>query len=136
MRSHLSIPKFSLIPCLALALFTGACTSGNANPQQEAPPKTTVEPDLDANNFKVDHPEHFPLVTAVDHKSVPALNVTGVVQPDIARSVPVVSLASGRVVEIKAKLGDTVQKGQTLLRVQSADISGAYQTYIKAENDD
>jgi membrane fusion protein, heavy metal efflux system len=32
--------------------------------------------------------------------------VTGVVQPDIARAVPVISLASGRVVEIKARLGD------------------------------
>jgi len=126
----------SLVPCLSLTLLLASCNSGKADPQQEAPPKATVEPDLDANNFKVDHPEQFPLVTAVAYKSVPALNVTGVVQPDIARAVPVVSLASGRVVEIKAKLGDEVQKGQTLLRVQSADISGAYQTYIKAENDE
>ena len=113
-----------------------ACSSGKANPEQEAPPKTQVEPDLDANNFKVDHPDQFPLVTAVAHLAVSALNVTGVVQPDIVRAVPVVSLASGRVVEIKAKLGDAVEKGQVLLRVQSADISGAYQIYIKAENDE
>jgi membrane fusion protein, heavy metal efflux system len=112
------------------------CNEGKADPQAEAPPKVTVEPDLDANNFKVDHPDQFPLATAVEHKSVPALNVTGVVQPDIARAVPVVSLASGRVVEIKARLGDTVQKGQVLLRVRSNDVSGAYQTYIKAENDE
>jgi len=84
----------------------------------------------------VDHPEQFPLVTAVEHKAVPALNVTGVVQPDIARAVPVISLASGRVVEIKARLGDTVEKGQLLLRVRSGDVSGAYQTYLKAENDE
>jgi cobalt-zinc-cadmium efflux system membrane fusion protein len=68
--------------------------------------------------------------------AVPALNVTGVVQPDIARAVPVVSLASGRVVEIKARLGDVVRKGQLLLRVRSNDVSGAYQTYLKAENDE
>src|SRR5579864_6126824 len=113
-----------------------ACSSGKADPQAEAPPKTTVEPDLDANNFKVEHPEQFPLTTAVAHKAVSALNVTGVVQPDIVRAVPVVSLASGRVVEIKARLGDEVKKGQLLLRVQSSDVSGAYQTYIKAENDE
>jgi cobalt-zinc-cadmium efflux system membrane fusion protein len=95
-----------------------------------------VEPDLDANNFKVDHPEQFPLVTAVEHKAAPALNVTGVVQPDIARAVPVISLASGRVVEIKARLGDVVTKGQLLLRVRSNDVSGAYQTYLKGENDE
>jgi len=50
--------------------------------------------------------------------------------------VPVISLASGRVVEIKARLGDVVEKGQLLLRVRSTDVSGAYQTYLKAENDE
>jgi cobalt-zinc-cadmium efflux system membrane fusion protein len=48
----------------------------------------------------------------------------------------VISLASGRVVEIKARLGDVVKKGQLLLRVQSNDVSGAYQTYVKAVNDE
>jgi cobalt-zinc-cadmium efflux system membrane fusion protein len=91
---------------------------------------------LDANNFKVDHPDLFPLVTVVEHKEAPALNVTGVVQPDIARAVPVISLASGRVVEIKARLGDVVKKGRLLLRVRSNDVSGAYQFYLKAVNDE
>jgi cobalt-zinc-cadmium efflux system membrane fusion protein len=121
---------------LALTLgFTG-CGENKSDPKAEAPPPTTVESDMDANNFKVDHPEQFPLVTAVEHKAAPALNVTGVVQPDIARAVPVISLAAGRVVEIKARLGDTVKKGQLLLRVQSNDVSGAYQAYRKAENDE
>ncbi|MGA9980421.1 MAG: efflux RND transporter periplasmic adaptor subunit [Candidatus Sulfotelmatobacter sp.] len=113
-----------------------ACNQGTADPKAEAPPPATVEPDMDANNFKVDHPDQFPLATAVEHKAAPALNVTGVVQPDIARAVPVISIATGRVVELKARLGDTVKKGQLLLRVQSADVSGAYQTYLKAVNDE
>jgi cobalt-zinc-cadmium efflux system membrane fusion protein len=121
---------------LALALALTACSSGKADPSAEAPPKAAVEPDLDANNFKVDHPDQFPLFTAVEHKAVPALNVNGVVQPDISRAVPVISLAAGRVVELKARLGDTVEKGQILLRVRSNDVSGAYQTYLKAENDE
>lgn len=121
---------------LPLALSLVACNSGNADPKAEAPPKAVVEPDLDANNFKVDHPDQFPLATATEHKAVSALNVTGVVQPDISRAVPVVSLAAGRVVEIKARLGDVVKKGQVLLRVQSNDVSGAYQTYLKAVNDE
>jgi cobalt-zinc-cadmium efflux system membrane fusion protein len=123
-------------PGLLLALALAGCSSGKANPQQEAPPKAEVVPDFNANNFKVDNPQLFPLATATEYKAAPALNVTGVVQPDIVRAVPVVSLASGRVVEIKARLGDMVQKGQLLLRVQSNDISGAYQNYIKAENDE
>jgi len=121
---------------LALASFLTGCNEGKPDPKAEAPPAATVVPDLDANNFKVDHPEQFPMVTAIEHKAAPALNVTGVVQPDINRAVPVISLAAGRVVEIKARLGDTVTKGQLLLRVRSNDVSGAYQTYLKAENDE
>lgn len=125
-----------LAVCMLLALLTAACHDSKADQKAEAPPKPVVEPDLDANNFKVDHPEQFPLATAVEHKAAPALNVTGVVQPDIARAVPAISLAAGRVVEIKAKLGDEVKKGQVLLRVQSNDVSGAYQNYVKAVNDE
>ena len=122
--------------CLLATFLTVACSSSKADPRIEAPPQPTVDPDLDSNNFKVEHAERFPLVTAVEYKSVPTLKVTGIVQPDIARAVPVVSLASGRVVEIKARLGDSVKKGDVLLRVQSNDVSGAYQTYLKAQNDE
>lgn len=122
--------------CLALVFSLAGCNQGKADPKAEAPPPATVEPDLDANNFKVDHPEQFPLAKAVEYKAPPALNVTGVVQPDIARAVPVISLAAGRVVEVRAKLGDVVKKGQLLLRVQSNDVAGAYQVYRKAVNDE
>jgi cobalt-zinc-cadmium efflux system membrane fusion protein len=64
------------------------------------------------------------------------LTATATVNPDISRTVPVVSLASGRVVEIKARLGDTVKKGQVLLRLQSADLSSAFSDYQKAVADE
>jgi membrane fusion protein, heavy metal efflux system len=121
---------------LPLSLILLGCNESKADPKAEAPPPATVQPDLDANNFKVDQAEQFPLVTAIEYKAPPALNVTGVVQPDIARAVPVISLAAGRVVEVKARLGDVVKKGQLLLRVQSNDVSGAYQVYRKAVNDE
>jgi cobalt-zinc-cadmium efflux system membrane fusion protein len=92
--------------------------------------------EMDASNFKVDHPDQFPLVTAVEHRAAPELTVTGVVQPDIARAVPAISLATGRIVEIHARLGDTVKKGQLLLKVRSNDVNGAFQAYQKAENDE
>jgi membrane fusion protein, heavy metal efflux system len=126
----------TLVACVFLVVVLAGCNEGKGDPKAEAPPKAVVEPDLDANNFKVDHPEQFPLVTAVERKTAPALNVTGVVQPDIARAVPVISLASGRVVEIKTRLGDVVKKGQLLLKVRSSDVSGAYQIYLKAVNDE
>jgi cobalt-zinc-cadmium efflux system membrane fusion protein len=122
--------------CLPLATLLSGCRDTKLDAKAAAPPPAEVVNALDVNNFKVDHPEQFTLVTATEHKAAPALNVTGVVTPDIARAVPVISLASGRVVEIKARLGDTVKKGQLLLKVQSNDVSGAYQFYAKAQNDE
>jgi cobalt-zinc-cadmium efflux system membrane fusion protein len=122
--------------CLGSGLLLAGCGESKGDPKAEAPPAAVVEKESDANNFKVDHPEQFTLVEAVEHKAPRALSVTGVVQPDIARAVPVISIASGRVVEIKARLGDTVKKGQLLLRVRSNDVSSAYQFYLKAVNDE
>jgi cobalt-zinc-cadmium efflux system membrane fusion protein len=52
------------------------------------------------------------------------------------RNVPVISIATGRVVEIRARLGDTVEKGQVLMRVQSADMSAAFSEHRKAVADE
>jgi len=86
--------------------------------------------------MQVEHPEQFPLVKATEYAAAPSLTATGVVSPDVSRTVPVISLASGRVVEIRARLGDTVKKGQVLLRVQSPDIAGAFSDYRKAIADE
>jgi cobalt-zinc-cadmium efflux system membrane fusion protein len=136
MKTKFAASMLGVTFSLTLALVIVGCGTSKTDAKAEAPPAAVVEPEMDANGFKVDHPEQFALVTAIEHKAAPALNVTGVVQPDIARAVPVISLASGRVVEIKARLGDTVKKGQVLLRVQSNDVSGAYQIYLKAVNDE
>jgi cobalt-zinc-cadmium efflux system membrane fusion protein len=50
--------------------------------------------------------------------------------------VPVITLASGRVVAIHARLGDTVQKGELLLTVRSDDVSSGYSDYRKAVADE
>jgi cobalt-zinc-cadmium efflux system membrane fusion protein len=102
----------------------------------EAPPEAQVVREGDASTVSVDHANQFPLVTAGEYKAASELVVTGVVTPDISRTVPVISIASGRVVDIRARLGDTVKKGQILLRVQSADISGAFSDYRKAVADE
>ncbi len=117
-------------------LLVGCGAKAKTDPRAEAPPPAVVEQDQDANVVKVDHPEQFPVVTATAHDSAPELHVTGVVTPDVARNVPVISLASGRVVEIRAKLGDAVQKGQLLMRVESADVSTAFADYRKALADE
>jgi len=136
MNTKFSKLVVAVILGLPLVLLFVGCGDTKGDPKAEAPPQTNVESETEGNVYKVDHPEQFSLATATEHDEAPALSVTGVVQPDIARAVPVVSLASGRVVEIKARLGDTVTKGQVLMRVRSNDVSGAYQFYLKAVNDE
>jgi membrane fusion protein, heavy metal efflux system len=117
-------------------LLSGCNQKVTANPRLEEPPPAQVVHEQDASLVKVDHPDRFPLAAAAHRASAPELKVTGVVSADVARSVPVVSMASGRVVEIYARLGDTVIKGQLLMRVQSADISDAFSDYKQAVADE
>jgi cobalt-zinc-cadmium efflux system membrane fusion protein len=125
-----------LISGLTLCWFGAGCSSDKGDPKAEAPPPLKVQRVEDRTLFQVDHPERFQLVQAVEHVATQQLQVNGTVNPDIARAVPVISIATGRVVEIDARLGDTVKKGQLLLKVQSADISGAFSDYQKAVADE
>ena len=120
----------------ALGFICSGCGDGKDDPKAEAPPAAKVEHEEDVNVVQVDHPEQFPLATAAAYESTSKLSATGTVNPDISRTVPVISIATGRVVEILARLGDTVKKGQLLLRVQSADLSGAFSDYRKAIADE
>jgi cobalt-zinc-cadmium efflux system membrane fusion protein len=122
---------FVLLVMLCLA----GCGNTQKDPNAGAPPPLRVER-VDPNTFHVEHPDQFALTVAVAHVSTPQLRATATVTPDISKSVPVISLATGRVVEIRARLGDVVEKGQVLLRVQSADISGAFSDYQKAVADE
>lgn len=121
---------------MACALILASCNKAKNNAAAEAPPAASVVPDFDVAAFKVDHPEQFPLVVATQHSAPSQLIVTGSVNPDIARTVPVISLASGRVVKVFARLGDTVKKGQLLLRVRSDDIANAFGGYQSAAADE
>ena len=135
----LAIKKFLLFigpPLLASCVALSGCGDSKGDPKAEAPPPAVVEHAAEANIFQVEHPEQFSLAVASEHLSASQLTVTGTVSPDVSRNVPVISMATGRVVEIKARLGDTVQKGQVLLRVQSADVSAAISDYRKATADE
>jgi cobalt-zinc-cadmium efflux system membrane fusion protein len=129
-----------LILCLAIAVALASCGLGKAelkiDPRDEAPPPAQVVPAGNSSVVTVDDPQRYPVVTAGRYDAAPELNVTGTVAPDISRNIPVISIASGRVLEIDARIGDTVTKGQLLLKVQSADISGAFSDYRQAVADE
>jgi len=124
------------LPCsLALCLSLAACGK-KFDPASGAPPSPKVVEVNNGDIVTVQHPADFSLATAGRIDEPSRLSVTGSVTPDINREVPVISLASGRVVDIRATLDQNVHKGQLLLRVQSPDITNAFDTYLKAVNDE
>ncbi|MGA2906894.1 MAG: efflux RND transporter periplasmic adaptor subunit [Terracidiphilus sp.] len=129
--------KLAIVPiALAACLAISGCKNKTADAAAEAPPPANVISGVDPSFFAVEHPELYPIATATEYQAPSQMFVTGTVFPDISRTVPVISLASGRVVDIRARLGETVRKGQLLLRVRSDDISGGFDAYRKALSDE
>src|SRR3984957_15420322 len=126
----------ALLAVSLAAMLAGGCEKAKSDPAAEAPPAATVEHQNDLNLVTVDKPERFPLVEAAAHEATSTLNVTGSVNPDVSREIPVVSIASGRVVVVHVRLGDYVHKGQLIMEVQSTDVTGAFDQYLKAVNDE
>ncbi len=121
--------------CFATCVSLAACKQG-FDPADGASPSARVTETGDASLVTVDNPDQFSMATAERVEAPAQLNVTGSVFPDVSREIPVISLANGRVVDIKARLDDHVRKGDLLLKVQSPDVSGAFDVYLKAANDE
>jgi cobalt-zinc-cadmium efflux system membrane fusion protein len=133
-----SLTVVLLLACIASVLFLNSCAGAKADNAEGAgaPPTAEVVPDMNVELFAVEHPEQVPLATATARTASPELVVTGTVNPDVSRSVPVVSLVSGRVVAIHARVGDTVKKGQLLLSLRSDDVANGFSDYRKAVADE
>ncbi|MGA8152826.1 MAG: efflux RND transporter periplasmic adaptor subunit [Terriglobales bacterium] len=118
------------ISVLSLLAIAPACS----NDTKAAPTKSEVT--LDPNVYHVDHPELFKLAKVETQNLPTMLNANGVVTPDVNRNIHVTSQGSGRVVDLRVKLGDSVEKGQILLTIYSADLAGAFSDYQKAQADE
>jgi cobalt-zinc-cadmium efflux system membrane fusion protein len=124
---------------VASSLAVVSLASCKAKPKGDgAPPPAQVVHMSDMNVITVDAnaASRFPLVAAGQIDAADEVNATGSVLPDVSREVPVISMANGRVVDIKARLDDNVRKGQLLLKVQSPDVTSAFNVYLKAGNDE
>ena len=130
----------SLIALALTASFGLAIVGCKAKQESSSgtPPPAQVIQVADMNLITIDKGDvaKFPLATAGQIQSASELTATATVFPDISREVPVISLANGRVVDIKTRLDDNVKKGQLLFRVQSGDASNAFNAYLKAVNDE
>jgi cobalt-zinc-cadmium efflux system membrane fusion protein len=120
---------------LSFGILSG-CGGKKQDKAAEAPPAAQVEDEGGVSLITVDHPDRYPVTSATQYASTSTLNVTGTVSPDVSRTIPVISIASGRVVAIHTQLGAFVKKGQLLMEVQSTDISNAFDQYLKAVNDE
>jgi len=123
-------------PLLLIALSLTGCKHEAASPAAEAPPAAQVEEVGGSNLVHVDGAGRFSLVQASVQPVRSKLQVTGSVNPDVSREIPVLSLANGRVVALHVGLGDYVRKGQLVMEVQSPDVSTAFDAYLKAVNDE
>jgi cobalt-zinc-cadmium efflux system membrane fusion protein len=121
---------------MAIAICLSSCKKEETG--DTAPPKPQVTTVADMNLITLDSSRaaQFTVTEAGKLEEAAQLTATGTVSPDVSRTVPVISLANGRVVDIKARLDDAVKKGQLIMRVQSPDVSTAFNAYLKAVNDE
>ena len=117
---------------LLLAVLGHAVGCSKDTPVAASKPPVNLDPDV----YEADHPESFK-TTKAETRSLPTeLTANGTVAPDINRTIHVTSLGGGRVVDLKAKLGDVVTRGQTLLVISSPDLAAATSDYLKARADE
>jgi cobalt-zinc-cadmium efflux system membrane fusion protein len=122
------LPLFLLL----LAILAAALACSNDTPAATSNPPVTLDPDV----FNADHPELFKTTKAQLRQLPTQITANGVVSPDVNRTIHVTSLGAGRVVDLKVKLGDNVQKGQTLIVISSPDLASAFADYEKAKADE
>ncbi|MGD0281577.1 MAG: efflux RND transporter periplasmic adaptor subunit [Dissulfurispiraceae bacterium] len=133
LRQHI---RQILFLCWFFLLVTSGAGCHSAGSEGTGDSRKDVIKSTDPNAIEMDHPERYSLVAVECRKIVDEINVNGVVAPDVNRSVAVLSLGGGRVVDMKVRLGDDVQRGQLLLRIHSPDLVAAFSDYQKAQADE
>lgn len=139
MNRSFPVTASTLATCFVIAAVTctiAACHKGLDGDGAPPPAKVITVHDMNLVTIPDADRTRFQLATVGQMDAPDTLDATGSVFPDVSREVPVISLANGRVVDIKARLDDNVKKGQLLLKIQSPDITNAFDTYLKAVNDE
>jgi cobalt-zinc-cadmium efflux system membrane fusion protein len=121
--------------CIAplLAACLAACLSCSNETKASASRKELT---LEAGVYDVDRPDLFELAEVESRNLPDVLRTNGSVTPDVSRTIRVTSLGSGRVLDLRARLGDKVNKGQILLRISSPDLATAMADDKKARADE
>ncbi len=135
--SRLGIRTGTLLLCAIFPLAGCRAKDTASRELAEAPPSSpTVVPVGQPSQVQVPDAAQFPLAPVAERSTFSSLNVTGQVQPDPSRELPVLSIANGRVTALHVGLGDLVHKGQLVMEVQSPDVTSAFASYLKAVADE
>jgi len=124
-----------LFRCVVLLLAVGLAGSSSCSNDTKAA-ATKAEVTLETGVYDVESPELFKLAKVESRNLPDVLRANGSITPDVNRTIRVTSLGSGRVVDLRARLGDRVSKGQVLLRISSPDLAAAMADYQKARADE
>lgn len=125
--NRIAAPVFlAFLPALLVA---GGC-SRDAPAASDV--RSHVEEAPDPSVVEIAHPEQFARVRAVARQVNEELHANGVVAPEVSRTVHVNAMAGGRLVDVRVRLGEEVNKGDLLFVVQSADLGGAIADWRKA----
>lgn len=123
------------VSCFVLLAAAVSLLAGCAEKKAEPESSKVVEKNSDPNVVTMQNPGQFTLTAAQVRQVRDEVHVNCAVTPDVNLTVPVVSLGSGRVVDIKVKLGDYVKKGEVLLLINSPDFAQAFSDYQKFKAD-
>jgi membrane fusion protein, heavy metal efflux system len=122
--------RFAATCLFPMIIFGVSCSDGS----KAAPTKKEVT--RDPGIYEVEHPEVFPLAVVTTRDLPTVLTATGSVNPDVNSTIHVTSQGTGRVVDLRVRLGEYVQKGKILLSIYSAELAGAFSDYQKAVADE
>ncbi len=132
-RNQAATPAAAWVPLVfLLAALIGGMACSKETPAATSKPPVTVDPDV----FVVAQSASFHTAKAESRSLPTQIVANGTVAPDVSRTIHVTSLGSGRVVDLKVKLGDSVKKGQTLVVISSPDLAVAMSDYQKAQADE
>jgi len=130
--------KIASVSVLAVLTLCAAMTVSSASADNNK--GNTPEPLLVRSGEKIIVPEKSPFrsrlkVVQITMAEIPhILNFPAVVEANPSKTVNVLPPLTGRLLELKVKLGDTVKQGQLLATISSGDLAQAYSDYDKAKD--
>src|SRR5450830_63445 len=134
-QKYISMATLATLPALAIcALLTVASATADGGKG------TAPEAMLVRHGEQIIVPEKSPFrnrlkVASVAMADIPhILNFPAAVEADSSRTVNVLPPLTGRLAEVKVKLGDTVKAGQLLAVISSGDLAQAYADAEKAKD--